>query len=288
MKKPLVTKKPIIGFIGQGWVGKNCADDFQNRGYKTVRYSLESPYNLNEKKIADCDFIFIAVPTPTTSKGFEIKNLQKVLPLVGKGKVAVIKSTVIMGTTRLLQKEFKHCTIVHSPEFLSKNTAAYDAANPERNIVGYVDGKSAPIAKKVLQILPKAPYDLVCSAEEAEFIKYAHNVNGYFQVVFANVLYDVAKAAKVDWSKPYEAFERDSMMLPRYLNPIHKSGRGAGGHCFIKDFEAFLGFVRKHLSDRKSLKFLEAVKEKNLELLVSSGKDLDCLAEVYGKNYGKK
>ncbi len=28
-----------IGFIGQGWIGKNYADDFEHRGYRVVRYS---------------------------------------------------------------------------------------------------------------------------------------------------------------------------------------------------------------------------------------------------------
>jgi len=56
----------IIGFIGQGWIGKNYADDFEKRGYETVRYSLEKPYVDNKEKIKDCDLVFIAVPTPTT------------------------------------------------------------------------------------------------------------------------------------------------------------------------------------------------------------------------------
>ena len=30
-----------IGFIGQGWIGKNYADDFVERGYDVVRYDLE-------------------------------------------------------------------------------------------------------------------------------------------------------------------------------------------------------------------------------------------------------
>ena len=34
----------IIGFIGQGWIGKNYADDFEKRGFDVVRYSKEKKY----------------------------------------------------------------------------------------------------------------------------------------------------------------------------------------------------------------------------------------------------
>lgn len=37
----------LIGFIGQGFIGKNYADDFENRGYEVVRYALEEPYLKN-------------------------------------------------------------------------------------------------------------------------------------------------------------------------------------------------------------------------------------------------
>jgi hypothetical protein len=58
MKKPQRSKKPQIGFIGQGWVGKNYSDDFEKRGYEVIRYSLEVPYVYNKEKIAECDIVF--------------------------------------------------------------------------------------------------------------------------------------------------------------------------------------------------------------------------------------
>jgi len=38
---------------------------------------------------------FIAVPTPTTPNGFDYSIVQSVMKYVGKGKVAVIKSTIL-------------------------------------------------------------------------------------------------------------------------------------------------------------------------------------------------
>ena len=77
--------KPRIGFIGQGWIGKNYADDFERRGYHTVRYALEPQYVGNKEKIKDCDIVFIAVPTPTTPAGFDSSIVEGALSLVGAG-----------------------------------------------------------------------------------------------------------------------------------------------------------------------------------------------------------
>ncbi len=278
-------KKPTIGFIGQGWIGRNYADDFEKRGYKTVRYGLEKAYKGNKRLISGCDVVFIAVPTPTTPKGFDSSIVKSAVKLVGKGKIAVIKSTLIMGTTRAIQKAYPDRIVLDSPEFLSERTAAQDAANPDRNIVGMPKNDAAHrvAAKRVLSILPHAPYSLICSSDEAEFIKYAHNIHGYISVVFSNMLYDIAHRHAMDWDMLMASFRADPMISShRYLNPVHKSGRGAGGHCFIKDFEAFTRFFGERMKDKAGLMVLEAIRDKNVELLKSSKKDLDLLKGVYG------
>ena len=51
---PASNKKLKIGFVGQGYVGKNYADYFESRGFKTIRYSLEGPYIKNKDLISLC------------------------------------------------------------------------------------------------------------------------------------------------------------------------------------------------------------------------------------------
>ena len=68
-----------------------------------------------------------------------------------------------------------------------------------------------------------------------------------------------------------------------HLNPVHKGGRGAGGHCFIKDFAAFTQKYKEEVGDELGLKVLESLKDKNIDLLTGSGKDMDLLAGVYGE-----
>src|SRR3989338_1337444 len=276
-----------IGFIGQGYIGKNYALDFEKRKYKVVRYALEPQYLSNKKYISGCDIVFIAVPTPTRPKGFDGSIVESVIPLVGQGKIAVIKSTLPPGTTRLLQKKYPKVIILHSPEFLSEATAKYEASHPFSNIIGIpVNNKRWRVAAmEVHKILPKASFSLTCKSDESEIIKYTHNISGFVQIIFFNLIYDLCQKLGLDWSVVGKAIKADPLISNRYANPVHKSGRGAGGHCFIKDFASFVYIYKKNIpKDTKSLAFLNAVEKKNIDLLISSQKDLNLLSGVYGND----
>jgi len=277
-------KDKLIGFIGQGWIGKNYADDFEKRGYNIVRYGLEEPYVKNKERIKDCDIVFIAVPTPSTPKGFDDSILRNAIGIVGEGKTAVIKSTLLPGRTELIQKDFPKIYVVHSPEFLREVTAAHDAANPDRNIIGIpvMNDEYKKKAQEVIEVLPKAPFEQICSAREAELVKYGGNNFLYFKVIFMNMLYDLAG----EYGARYEEVKKAMMADPRigksHMDPIHKSGRGAGGHCFIKDFSAFTEIYEKEVGDQAGINVLHALRDKNIDLMVNSNKDLDLLYGVYG------
>lgn len=279
-----------IGFIGQGFVGKNQADDYERRGYHIVRYALETPFVKNKEQIGECDIVFIAVPTPTTPQGFDASVVAEAISLVTKGKVAVIKSTVLPGTTERLQKQFPDCFVLHAPEFLSESTAARDAAFPTRNVVGIpiANPEYKKRAKDVLSTLPHAPYNVICSAREAELIKYARNCAGVTRVLFTNLLYDLAQSQGAEWRVVQEAMAADPDNGPTYTNPVHKSGRGAGGHCFIKDFAAFREIYENSVNDELGVEVIKALEEKNIDLLLSTEKDLDLLQGVYGPSITKK
>lgn len=287
-----------IGFIGQGWIGKHYADDVEARGYTVVRYAREEPYAQNREQIAQCDLVFVAVPTPTTKEGFDDSIVHEVLSLIGEGKCAVIKSTLRPGTTESLQDVYPHIFVLHSPEFLREANAAHDAANPARNIIGMPRDTAGhrKYAERVLSVLPRAPYARVMTAREAELVKYAGNAFLYTKVVFMNLLYDLVAEQGASWEAVHEAMIHDVRIGESHTEPVHASGhsdgnasghpnvgRGAGGHCFIKDFEVFRRMYDDALNDPLGSAALGALKDKNNELLRASGKDLDVLAGVYGE-----
>jgi nucleotide sugar dehydrogenase len=274
-----------IGFIGQGYIGKNYADDFQRRDFEVVRYSLEHPYNSNKGEIKNCDVVFIAVPTPTTLKGFDDSIVRSVIPLIGPGKIVVIKSTVLPGTLKSIQKQFPKVLLLNSPEFLQEATAARDASFPFSNIVGIPvsDKKHKKAANLIIEILPRAPFNLICDSSEAEIIKYAHNLSAYVQIVFFNLMFDLVKSLKADWGPIGSALGADPFISHKYANPVHKGGRGAGGNCFIKDIAALSKFYNKNVKDFLGNELFKALQNKNIELLVSSSKDINIVSGVYGK-----
>ncbi len=284
-----------IGFIGQGFIGKNYADDFEERGLSIVRYGLEKEHVGNKAAIGLCDVVFIAVPTPTTPKGFDDSILRSALELLKNGAIAVIKSTVTMGTTEALQKDFPHLSVLHSPEFLREKHAAYDARHPERNIIGIPENsrRFKQAAERVLALLPRAPYQKIMAARAAELTKYAGNCFLMTKVVFMNALYNLAQEEGVVWSELADAMSADPRIGASHLQPVHESGhgggakRGAGGHCFIKDFAAFVDRYAR-TGDATGVRFLEAIELQNVQLLVASGKDIDLVQGVYGKSMRPK
>ena len=275
-----------IGCIGQGFVGKNTANDFENRGYDVVRYALEPEYRDNLVRIADCDIVFIAVPTPTTPDGFDYSIVKNVISLVADGAIVVIKSTLLPGTTVKLQNDYRNKIILFSPEFLSEKTAAFDASNPIMNILGIsLDSEDHKLAaEEVMKILPKSKHNFIVSSQSAEIMKYAHNLNGYFRIILANILFEVSEVNGVDWEEIKPMMDSDIMMSAYYNSPSHKGGRGAGGNCFIKDMAAFRHLYEKVVDvDKKGLQVLKSLEEKNLELLKSTGKNQDLVIGVYGE-----
>lgn len=276
--------KQKIGFIGQGFIGKHMADDFEHRGYEVVRYALEEQYASNQSAIADCGITFIAVPTPTTPDGFDFSAIKAVLPLIGKGHTAVIKSTILPGTCEKLQSLFPDIHVMHSPEFLRETSAAEDTAHPERNIVGIASSDDETLGQSVLDILPIAPYNLLTDARNAECIKYIGNTYLFTKLLFMNIAHDFTEASGADWETVRQAVGSDSRIGLGHTQVVHDSGRGAGGHCFIKDFEAMLGSYEEITKDAPGIEVLKALRRKNNNLLVESQKDLDLLEGVYGKN----
>jgi UDPglucose 6-dehydrogenase len=281
-----------IGFIGQGWIGRNYANDFEGRGYPVVRYSLEKEYAHNKDLIQHCDIVFIAVPTPTTKDGFDSSIVEKALALLGKGKSAVIKSTILPGTTKKMQEKFPHLYVFHSPEFLREMHAAHDASFPKRNIIGTPSesDEHRERAKLVLSVLPNAPFSKVMSSTEAELVKYIGNCFLYEKVVFFNQMYDLVLSFGLDYNQVREAIIHDDRIGESHTIVAHASGhnqhvlgRGAGGHCFIKDYEALIEIYEKQLpEDAHGHASLHATKKKNYDLLINSGKDLDLLSGVIG------
>jgi UDP-glucose 6-dehydrogenase len=191
---------------------------------------------------------------------------------------------VLPGTTESIQKENPDLFVLFSPEFLLEVTAKEDAANPIMNVIGIPEDTKEyrEKAEEVLNVLPKSPHTQVCGAKEAEIIKYTHNCRAYGKIIFSNLFYDLSNALGCNWEDIEKAMDADPMFSNWYNKPVHKGGRGAGGHCFVKDFAAFRAFYEKNTNDDIGVDLLKEFEEKNKELLIASKKNPELLKEVYG------
>jgi UDP-glucose 6-dehydrogenase len=77
---------------------------------------------------------------------------------------------------------------------------------------------------------------------------------------------------------------QDPRIGTSHMQPVHDSGRGAGGHCFIKDFEALRQFYKESVGTDAAYNMLTAQVAYNNHLLSSSNKDLNLLKGVYGES----
>ncbi len=305
----MVEGKTPIGFIGQGFIGKNYADDFERRGYRVIRYSLEEPYRSNKDHIKECGIVFIAVPAPTVPSGtlrddghpavsFDDSIVREAAAFPKDGAIVVIKSTIPPGTTESIQKQYLHKTILHSPEFLTETTAAHDAAHPERNIIGIPEDsqKYRTAADRILEILPQAEFTLVCDARTAEHIKYANNAFLFLKIVFANIFYELAHKNGADWEIIAKAVGADPRIGSSHLGlrlkddpPGVMRRRGAGRSCFVKDFaELSELYAQAFPHDKEGIQALRGFEYKNSEFLRAADRYINLLEGVYGKGAGIK
>ena len=94
-----------------------------------------------EKAITDAELILIATPTNYDEKSnfFDTSSIESSIQKINRlnpGATIVIKSTVPVGFTEKIKKEFGVKHLFFSPEFLREGYALYDNLYPSRIIIG--------------------------------------------------------------------------------------------------------------------------------------------------------
>ena len=130
--------------------------------------------------VKNADVVFLCVPTPEGADGSAdlsyIQTAARTLsPLLRSGAIVVNKSTVPVGSTKVVERELKRpdIAVVSNPEFLREGSAIQDFLHPDRVVVGS-DNQEAAIAVGALYEKVGAPV-VVTDPASAETIKYAAN-----------------------------------------------------------------------------------------------------------------
>ena len=227
-----------IGIIGLGTVGKAIQRGFEEH-HEIFIHDPELGTKLTE--VTDnCDVAYIAVPTPSDGETghCDTSIVRSILEALPDGFSAIIKSTVIPGTSQVFHEEFPSLRIACSPEFIRAESANEDFKRQEILVVGTHHKGLADLILKHHQdsgILLEGEFFHV-SPTEAEIVKYAKNSFYAMKVIFGNHFQRLANNLDQDWGvvKRIITHPQERGIVDTHLDEI-EGKMGFGGSCLPKD-----------------------------------------------------
>ncbi len=221
------------------------------------------------------DIIFIAVGTPPGEDGSaDLQHVLSVARTIGESmqgeKIVITKSTVPVGTARLVRQEIESRTdckvhVCSNPEFLKEGAAVDDFMKPDRVVLG-VD---SDFAREVLNEL-YAPFVrsgaqiLAMDVPAAEITKYAANAMLATRISFMNAVAQLCEKTGADVDAVRRGVGSDERIGHSFLFP----GVGYGGSCFPKDVKALARTMRELGADASILEAVEGINEAQKRLLL--------------------
>ena len=290
-----------IAVIGTGYVGLSSGACFAHLGHKVVCVDVvqEKIDNLNkgilpivetglselvaegvtanllsfttdvELAVKDADVAFLCVPTPEGEDGSPdlsyIQTAARTLsPLLRSGAIVVNKSTVPVGSTKIVERELKRpdIAVVSNPEFLREGSAIQDFLHPDRVVVGS-ENQEAAIRVAALYEKIGAPV-VVTDPASAETIKYAANAFLATKISYINAVAAICEGVGADVNDVVLGLGYDKRIGHEFLRP----GPGWGGSCFPKDTKAMVKIAQDAGYDFDLLKGVITVNEQQYSRIV--------------------
>lgn len=264
-----------IGIIGGGVVGRATARCFMEHGEVKVYDVVRERATHSKEETLACDLVFVCLPTPQVPGSLECDVsalhvfFNGVLDYHDPSKNFVLRSTVPIGTTKRLAKEYNLPNLVHSPEFLTARCAITDAQVPARNIVGVPNGgsnaASVTLALLYRDRFPGVPIHTM-SSDESEAVKLFLNSFFAVKVAYFNEINELAEKLGLDWGRVLEGMLSDGRIAHSHTKVPGPDGKyGFGGTCLPKDlanliscgtrnnfwFEVTQGAYSRNMHDRE-------------------------------------
>lgn len=257
-----------IGILGLGYVGKALKAGFEAKfknvycydKYQTKLNNVDSLISL----VSYSEIIFICLPTPMDENGKcdssliddELSKINSIASDINTLKTVVIKSTVIPGTTTMMNNKNEHLNIIFNPEFLTERNFLNDFKNQDRIILGSDSGDIEIVKKIYREIFPDVPI-IQTNCTTAEMIKYVTNTFLATKVSFANQIKMICDSLNLEYDDVIKFSAYDKRLGDSHWEvPGPDGNKGFGGSCFPKDLRA-LTFLSKELGvDSDFLEFI--------------------------------
>jgi UDPglucose 6-dehydrogenase len=200
--------------------------------------------------MADAEFVFLTVDTPTTpTGGADLSNIRAATRsireyLPAQRRLIINKSTSPVGTGETiasivrsgLADDGREPRIVSNPEFLREGQAVYDFLHPDRIVIG---SSSQEDAHAVADLYGDLGPLLITDLRTAELIKDVANSYLATRISFANEIANLCEGLGTDVDAVLRGTGMDNRIGTRYF----AAGLGYGGSCLPKDVAAlrFIG-----------------------------------------------